>query len=79
MRKSKAKTLAPYQCRSTNDLCQLQRDNLNFKRCWLLVNEGHVTIAEQVIGQNSTTMVRISKRAFESMARWYLTPQKVRK
>jgi hypothetical protein len=58
---------------------KLMTDNFNTKDFWILLNDGHVTIANQKNGETAKYMVQIKRKDFDRMIKWYTTEQKLRK
>lgn len=77
-KKTAQKTRAPADCRTFNQVCELERDGVHTKSSWLSVaHGGTVHIYNQVIGEPSTGNVTLTKREFMRMYEWYMKPQKL--
>lgn len=69
--------MSPHEARTLNQLCSLQRDNLNVRSGWVLLNStGTVVLRNQKAGEQPTGGVEFTRAEFERIAKWYLTPQK---
>lgn len=72
------KMLSPHEARRTRDAIRLQRDNVDTRHGWILLDGGSVVIAQQQDGQPATAMVTLPRREFARLARWYFRPQRLR-
>ena len=70
--------LAPEECRTNRELCALIRENIETPNGWILVSESHVTVARQRAGHPNEGMVSLPHKEFAKLARWFLTPQKIK-
>jgi hypothetical protein len=71
------KPMSPSEVRTFDQICSLQRDNLNCRTGWILLNGANsVVITKQKPGEASTGSVEFTHAEFTRLAQWYLTPQK---
>lgn len=77
-KKQKHRYLSPAQARTHDDQCKLNRDNINGRRGWILLDGASVSIAEQTVGESAKAIVSLSRSDFEKLVRWYFKPQKLR-
>lgn len=71
--------MTPREAKTLDQICKLQTDGKDTKEAWLIVDEGEVTICTQRNGEEATGKVRLSRRTFEALIRWYDKDQKERK
>lgn len=65
------KHLTPRTASTINEICALQRDNVDTKHFWILVETGRVVITEQTSGQPPKSSVSIPKRVFNKFVDFY--------
>jgi hypothetical protein len=71
--------MRPIDARRQGDLEALRTHNWDGKAHWLLLNndgKSTVTIAGQGKGESATAKIRIPRKTFDAMVRWYLRDQK---
>lgn len=73
LKATKSRRLKPIDARTVNQLCSLQRDNLDFKGFWILTDGNEITICQQKTGETPKATISIPKAVFDRMARWYVT------
>lgn len=64
------KVLSPKNANTFEKVCSLKRDNLSAGNSWILVEENSVSI-----GVRFGNSIRIPKKAFEKLVRFYTDPQ----
>ena len=65
--------LKPIEARTFKQVCALSRDNLDTKGHWILIDGNDVCLTAQVLGKAPTNSMRIARREFDRLARWYVT------
>lgn len=73
------KVRSPQEARTFDQVFDLKTDNMDTKEAWILTDGPTVTISTQRAGESATGKVTLSKRDFDRMVRWYLTPTTCRK
>lgn len=73
MRKKPTTKLAPIDANTTNQVCELPRDNVDTDEHWIITDGATVTIAAQRPGVAATAMVKLPKPTFDAFVRWYTT------
>ena len=62
--------LSPRKARS-DQFTKLNSDNKNTKDYWILLQDDHITIAEQTSGENCKQEINIEKKQFNRLIDWY--------
>ena len=68
--------LSPRQARS-DQFAKLNTDSKATEDYWILLNEDHITIAEQTIEKNCKNEINIEKNQFHKLIDWYNRPQSI--
>lgn len=76
---AKARYVSPAQARTHDDQCKLNRDNINARHGWILLDGPRVSIAQQTTGEAAKAIISLTRTDFEKLARWYFKPQKLRR
>lgn len=69
----KIQKLTPKTANTTNKLIQLNRDNIDVRKIWMLVEERHVVIANPATSNPSSGSIRLTKNQFERFIKFYET------
>jgi hypothetical protein len=67
--------VSPQKARTEKQVLDLKRDNWDGKEHWMLVDETEVCITAQRTLESPTGQLRIPKRTFDRMVRFYLADQ----
>lgn len=70
--------LAPIDAKTFKQICSLSADNHETRDYWILLDEGVICLAKQRSGQDPTHEMRIPKRDFDKLVRWYMTGKSTR-
>ena len=74
------KQKTPINCKSFNDVCKMERDNIELpKNFWCLFDGYEITIAEQEMGHSPAQKISVSKSIFDKIVKWYITGSKMGK
>lgn len=76
MTRKKKAPIAPIDCRTTDELCSIHRDNLSTKHGWALTDGYNVTIARQEAGKPAEGSVTLPRAEMKRLLTFLLTPQK---
>jgi len=79
MKTTQRKPLAPIDCNTCDEVCQLQTDHADCGDFWIL-NDGYtVSIARQKDGEPPQAEISIPKKKFDALIKWYTTGKSPRK
>lgn len=71
------KPMSPSEVKTYDQLCSLQRDNINVRTGWMILNgPNEVVLSNQMPGGERTGKVSFTRAEFTRFASWYLAPQK---
>ncbi len=70
--------IAPIDARNEKDRLRLREDNIATENYWLLLNDGHVTLANQRSGQSKAWWAQIPRKEWDKIVKWYIKKQKAR-
>lgn len=65
--------MIPRDAITLDEICQLDRDNVDAGDFWMILDDGTVTLAEQPAGQKLKTKVIVPREAFNVFVDWYNT------
>ena len=66
--------MIPKEARTFTDLLKLTRDNVDGTGWWFMLGEGdEVMFAQQYMGEAPTGTVKIPRKEFDALVRWYTT------
>jgi hypothetical protein len=65
--------LTPKTANTLNKVCKLKRDNISTSKSWILISDDSVSICNQITGEKSTGMVKLTKKEFERFIKFYET------
>ena len=68
----------PYEAKTFNAICRLQRDNLQFDWGWFALNGDTVSLATQRTGEPAKHIASIPRKDFLQISRWFVRPQRLR-
>lgn len=80
-RKKPVKTMRPRDARTSEQVCNMPRDNLTVGGFWILLSGNRacsVTICAQKSGEPVTQKINIPRRVFDRFIDWYMKPVRVR-
>lgn len=63
----------PQQARTEKAMLSLARDNIGGKDWWFILDPFEVVICNQRSGEEPTGKVRLRRRDFDRLVRWYTT------
>ena len=69
--------IAPIDARNEKGRLRLREDNTSTENYWLLLNDGHITLANQRSGENMVWWAQIPRKEWDKIVKWYMKPQKV--
>lgn len=67
----------PIDVRTEKQLCKLLSDNYTTKNYWILHEIDHITICKQSIGSHPEEMMRIPRKDFNKLIKWYIKEQHI--
>ena len=70
--------MSPFRANHIDKVCRLNRDNINTKHGWILVDGDRVSIARQTTGARASAIVSLPRAEFARLARWFFTEQKLK-
>jgi len=70
--------IAPIDAFTEKDRLRLREDNTATENYWLLLNDGHVTLANQKSGQAKAWWAQIPRKEWDKIVKWYIKKQKAR-
>ena len=70
--------IAPIDARNEKGRLRLREDNTSTENYWLLLNDGHITLANQRSGENMVWWAQIPRKEWDKIVKRYMKPQKVR-
>ena len=65
--------LTPIDAKTEAQIISLNRDNLAYGSFWILIDGSSIYIKDQPRGESPRQEIKISRRAFDRLARWYVT------
>lgn len=65
------------ECKTLDEVCQLDRDNFTQGDYWLMFDGAEVTVAHQESGQRAKAMVSMPRAAFNALIRRYQRPRRI--
>lgn len=69
--------MKPYDAKTLDEVCSLERDNISFGDFWIL-SDGHtVSLRKQKQGEMPSEGIQVPRATFNKMVDWYLKDQKV--
>lgn len=66
----------PFDCKNTDDCCELRRDSFDAGDFWILTDGFNVSIHEQKLGEHSKQTISVPRAEFNRLIRWYMREQK---
>jgi hypothetical protein len=63
--------MRPRDARTGNQICELERDNIECKTHWFMISAKEVRIVAQKTGESATAKIVIPRRFFNRMVDWY--------
>jgi hypothetical protein len=63
----------PIDAKTEAQIIALNRDNISYGTFWALIDGPNIHIKEQPRGELPVQAIKISRRAFDRIARWYMT------
>jgi hypothetical protein len=67
----------PRDCKTIDDVCEIQRDNKDVGDFWMITDGYTVSIHEQKMGEPSKQQISIPRATFNKLIDWYSRPQKI--
>jgi hypothetical protein len=76
--KKQPKMRAPFEVRTFDHVCQLERDNIETRKSWMSIQpDGSVSIYNQMNGKQATGNVSLTRAEFIKFAEFYVKPQRI--
>jgi len=63
--------LTPATVRTVQEVCKLERDNLDFPTWWAMLDLPFIIVCQQKAGEGATGEVMMPRKEFERLIRWY--------
>lgn len=69
--------LTPAKSKTFSQICKLPRDNIDLgKEFWMTIGEDHVCITKQKWYEEPTEQIKIPRKYFNQIIKWYITGSK---
>lgn len=68
-------TMTPREAKTFEQICELDRDNVDTDEHWMILDSGgdEITLAAQQLGKPSSAKISMPRATFEAFIDWYNT------